>query len=270
MSTPNNSKLRIFAFAASVCLVCSLVVSTAAVSLRSTQEKNALNEKRINILVAAGLAQPGERLRAATINERFEQVTPVVVEFASGELVEDKDPETYDMYAAAQSSDEGRALADDPASIKRIAKDGSAYLLIKDDHIERVILPVQGYGLWSTMYGFTALTLDSGAEITGLTFYSHGETPGLGALITDPRWQAQWEGVIPYNDNGQPQIQVVKSGARSERGQVDAISGATLTSRGVEYLMNFWLGEQGYESFIQHIKDGEITASTVAANHSGS
>ncbi|UJF24129.1 Na(+)-translocating NADH-quinone reductase subunit C [Suttonella sp. R2A3] len=270
MSTPNNSKIRILAFAAGVCLVCSLVVSTAAVALRDTQEKNQLNEKRINILVAAGLAEPGERLRAAAINERYEKITPVVVDFASGELAKHDDPGAYDMYAAAQDKKTGHAVENDPASIKRMADEGSAYLLIKDDRIERVILPVQGYGLWSTMYGFTAMTLDEGAEITGLTFYSHGETPGLGARITDPSWQKQWEGVVPYNDNGEPQIHMVKGSAKAEHGQVDAISGATLTSRGVENLMNFWLGEQGYESFVRHIQDGEITASSITSANSGS
>lgn len=270
MSKQANSKIAVFRFAAIVCLICSLVVSAAAVSLRSIQEKNALNEKRVNILIAAGLADSGQKLTAKEINERFEKITPVVVDLETGDIVTDKDPVSYDMYQAAQNNDEGRALSNDPANIKRIAKDGSAYLLIENGDIQRVILPVQGYGLWSTMYGFTSLTLDDKAVIKGLTFYQQGETPGLGARITEPQWQAEWEGIEPYNDQGTPHIQVTKSASPDKNWQVDAISGATLTSRGVEHLMNFWLGQEGYKPFLTRIQDGEITAETVseAANKS--
>lgn len=269
MSTQNNSNLRVFAFAAGVCLVCSLVVSAAAVSLRGIQEKNALNEKRINILVAAGLANAEESLSAKAINEKFEHIVPVVVDLKTGKLVYKKDPAGYDMYAAANKPGQGHALKNDPAGIKRIANDGSAYLLMKDGAIERVILPVQGYGLWSTMYGFASLELDGQYKITGIAFYKHGETPGLGARITDPTWQAQWDGVLPFKNNS-PDIQVVKTGAQKQKGQVDAISGATLTSRGVQNLMNFWLGKQGYNAFLQHIKDGDITAKSLTEIRQGS
>lgn len=260
MSKQANSNFAVFRFAAIVCLVCSLFVSAAAVSLRGIQQKNALNEKRINILIAAGLAEAGQKLKAKEIEERFAKITPVVVNLESGEIVTDKDPAKYDMYKAAESKDEGEALSNDPANIKRIAKDGSAYLLIDGDKIERVILPVQGYGLWSTMYGFTALSLDEKATIKGLTFYQQGETPGLGARITEPAWQAQWDGVNPYGENGEPRIEVAKNANPDKDWQVDAISGATLTSRGVQNLMNFWLGKQGYEPFLRRIQDGEITA----------
>lgn len=270
MSKETDSKLAVFRFAAIVCLICSLVVSAAAVSLRSIQQKNALNEKRINILVAAGLAEPGSELKGKEIEARFKQITSVVVNLKTGELVSDKDPASYDMYKAAESKKEGHTLQDDPANIKRIAEDGSAYLLIKDGKIERVILPVQGYGLWSTMYGFTALSLDNQATIKGLTFYQQGETPGLGARITEPQWQAKWDGVNPkYDDNGQAHIQVVKSANPDKDWQVDGISGATLTSRGVEHLMNFWLGKQGYEPFLRRIQDGSITASSIEASLHG-
>lgn len=266
MSKQANSNFAVFRFAAIICLVCSLVVSAAAVSLRSIQEKNALNEKRINILIAAGLAEAGKKMTAQEIEERFEKITPVVVNLESGELASDKDPATYNMYQAAESKDEGKALTNDPANIKRIAEAGSAYLLIENDKISRVILPVQGYGLWSTMYGFTALSYeDEGdhATIKGLTFYQQGETPGLGARITEPAWQAQWDGVSPYDNQGKPRVEVVKNASPDKDWQVDAISGATLTSRGVQNLMNFWLGEQGYKPFLNRIQEGEITAETV-------
>ncbi len=262
MST-NSSKLQIFKFAAIVCLICSLVVSLTAVALRSKQEENALNEKRINILRAAKLADNDEKLSPKEIDERFKKITPIIVSFGNGEIDSAKDPAVYDMYAAANDPKQSKALVDDPASIKRRADDGSAYLLIIDNKIERVIIPIQGYGLWSTLYGFTALKLEDNVKISGITFYAHSETPGLGAEITNPDWQVKWEGLEPYDQNGKPIIAVSKKANANSHNEVDAIAGATLTSRGVENLMNFWLGEQGYGSFIKNLQSGEISAETV-------
>lgn len=268
MSASKTSNFAIFRFAAIVCLVCSLVVSAAAVSLRSIQEKNALNEKRINILVAAGLAETGEKLSTQEIDKRYAQVIPVVVDLQTGNLDASEDAQTYDMYAAAQDAQQGRALSEDPASIKRIAHKGSAYLLVEDGAIKRVIVPIQGYGLWSTMYGFTALDVNGkDAVISALTFYRQAETAGLGSEITNPVWQQKWHGKLPYDANGNPQLKVPKRAAAGSDHEIDSISGATLTSRGVESMMNFWLGEQGYRSFIRQIQEGKISAADIASAH---
>ena len=260
MSEKKQSALSVLKFATIVCLLCSLLVSTAAVSLRGFQKENADNEKKLNILRAAGLAGAEEHLSTQQINDKFTQIIPLVVDLATGKPVSDKNPLTYDMYNAARNENEGHALSDDPAGIKRIAKEGVAYVVADGDHISRLILPIQGYGLWSTMYGFTALSFqEKHPEITGITFYKHAETPGLGARITEPTWQALWAGVIPYDDNGAPQVDLVKVRNPSAKNQVDAIAGATLTSNGVEHLMNFWLGEQGYKPLVENIRKGEIS-----------
>lgn len=262
MSDKKNSMFGIMSFAAIVCLICSLVVSTAAVSLRKTQQQNAANEKKLNILVAAGLAQPGQKLSAEQIADEYKKVIPLVVNLKTGLLDTSKNPQTYDMYAAAQNPDESQALSPDPAGIKRIANDGSAYVVINGDQIERVVLPIQGYGLWSTMYGFTSLSLaDNTQKITGITFYQQGETPGLGAKITLPSWQAKWNGVLPYDAQGNPDVVLSKNRDPSQKNQVDALAGATLTSNGVQHLMNFWLGNQGYKAFIDNLQQGKITIS---------
>lgn len=263
----SQSSFAILKFAVSVCLVCSLVVSLASVSLRSMQQRNELNEKRLNILRAAGLTDKTS-LPAKEINDKFKSVIPVVVDLKTGDLDSSKNPYTYDMYAEAAGVN-GIVLKDDPAKIKRQAKDGSAYVIANGDKVERIVLPVQGYGLWSTMYGFAALNLEGDITIEGLTFYQHGETPGLGAEITNPTWQAKWKGVIPYAD-GRPDISVVKTASR--KNEVDAIAGSTLTSKGVEHLMNFWLGDSGYKHFVDKVVAGDITVSQMqeAAQQKGS
>lgn len=260
MSEKKQSALGILKFATIVCLFCSLFVSTAAVSLRGFQKQNAENEKKVNILRAAGLAGAEERLSTKQINEKFTQIIPLVIDLKTGEPARDKNPLTYNMYSAAQSDNEGHALADDPAGIKRIAKEGLAYVVADGDQISRLVLPIQGYGLWSTMYGFTALSFkDQQPTLTGITFYQHAETPGLGARITEPEWQEKWADIVPYDDNGNPHIDLVKVRNHEAKNQVDAIAGATLTSNGVEHMMNFWLGEQGYKPLVDHIRNGEIT-----------
>ena len=260
MSEKKQSALGILKFATIVCLFCSLFVSTAAVSLRGFQKQNAENEKKINILRAAGLVGAEERLSTEQINEKFAQIIPLVIDLRTGEPARDKNPLTYNMYNAAQSDNEGHALIDDPAGIKRIAKEGLAYVVADGDQISRLVLPIQGYGLWSTMYGFTALSFkDQQPTLTGITFYQHAETPGLGARITEPEWQEKWADIVPYDDNGNPHIDLVKVRSHEAKNQVDAIAGATLTSNGVEHMMNFWLGEQGYKPLVDHIRNGEIT-----------
>lgn len=254
-----SSSVQVLKFALIICLACSVLVSVTAVSLRGLQEQNIDNEKKLNVLRAAGLVGAEQRLSSREISAEFAKVVPVVVNLETGELVKDKNPLTYNMYDAARS-DEGRALTNDPASIKRIAKDGIVYALTEDERVTQLILPIQGYGLWSTMYGFTALSLNEQApEITGLTFYQQAETAGLGARITEPAWQAKWQGLKPYSENGQPQVRILKRGASADN-EVDGIVGATLTSKGVEALMNFWLGEQGYQPFIAKISAREISA----------
>lgn len=261
----NNSKWAVLKFAAIVCLVCSLVVSLSAVSLRSFQERNKLNEKRFNILVAAGLAKSSSHLTSEEIDKLFNQVLPVVVNLKTGELVKDINANTYDMYTAANNPAISHKLTNDPANIQRIANDASAYLVLDNNKIESVVLPIQGYGLWSTMYGFTAIHLTNPITISGLTFYRQAETPGLGAEITNPTWQKKWIGVLPYDAAGHVDIKVTKSANSSDKHEVDSISGATLTSRGVQNMMNFWLGNQGFKLFIQHLQDGTITVANIKA-----
>src|SRR5690606_17188592 len=101
--------------------------------------------------------------------------------------------------------------------------------------LERIILPVHGYGLWSTLYGFMALESDLNT-VVGLGFAEHGETPGLGGEVDNPSWKAKWPGKKVYKD-GEVELGLIKgtvdpSSANADW-QVDGLSGATLTSNEV-------------------------------------
>ncbi len=234
-----------------VCFVASVFVSFSAISLRGTQELNKTNDKRRNILQVAGLWQDGK-----TIEQMFMRIEPRVVDLRTGDFT-DAVPTTFDEIVGAKDPNTSRALTKDAdtASIRRQSYYKVVYL-IKDTvgAVEKVILPIHGYGLWSTLYGFIAVSTD-GDTIDALKFYAHAETPGLGGEVDNPNWQAQWPNKKIYDDSGKVAISVVKGGASGEY-QVDALSGATLTSDGVNNLVQFWLGDAGFESFLNKVKQG--------------
>ncbi|MEM6901013.1 MAG: Na(+)-translocating NADH-quinone reductase subunit C [Pseudomonadota bacterium] len=251
---PPDSVPKTIFTAVSLCLVASMVVSAAAVSLRPTQEINKLRDKQINIVQVAGIYDPN-----TDISESYAAIEPMIVDMVTGEFTDEFDVEIYDDREAAEDPALSTALEDDPASIGTRADFRTIYLL-RDENgaLDKVILPIHGYGLWSTMYGFLALEEDAN-EIFGLQFYEHGETPGLGAEIKNPRWVALWNGKKLNDVNGDLQITVAKNPPPAgEDYYVNALSGATLTSNGVHNLVRFWVSDAGYGAFLDRIKAGEV------------
>ena len=254
LDTPNDNVAKTVTVAIGLCLVASMFVSAAAVSLRPLQEQNAALDKQINIVQVAGVYEDG-----MDVAEAFEAFEPHVLELASGVFTEEFDAAAFDDRAAADDPELSEALGDDPASIGRQAKYVTVYLLREaDGSLDKVILPVYGYGLWSTLYGFIAVEED-GNTIYGLQFYEHAETPGLGAEVDNPRWKALWQGKALRTEAGELAITVAKvpPPAGGEY-HVDALSGATLTSRGVDNLVRFWMSERGFEPFLERVRAGEI------------
>lgn len=246
----NDSMGKILLVAVSLCVVCSIIVSTAAVALRPLQEANKTLERKRNILLAAGLYREDE-----DIDSLFEQVEIRLVDLASGEYVEGVDATAYDQYKAAKAPDTGVAIPRDKdvAKIRRRAKDVPVYLVRDSTGLRSVILPVHGYGLYSTLYGFIALSRD-GNTVQGMRVYEHGETPGLGGEVDNPVWLDKWQNKLVYDENGQVRLAVVKGvvdrDSPEARYQVDGLAGATMTSRGVTNLIRYWLGEEGFASFL--------------------
>ena len=252
----NDSREKTIIVALVLCLVCSVAVSTAAVALKPVQEMNKALDKKRNILEIAGLMQEGK-----SVDELFQQVEAKVVDLQSGEYVTDVDPATFDARAASVDPKQNIVLtrAQDIASIKRTAKYATVYL-VKDaqGQLQKLIVPVHGYGLWSTLYGFLALEADANT-VVGLGFYEHAETPGLGGEVDNPAWKAKWVGKQVFAENGDIAIRVMKGAAADgDRAtyEVDALSGATLTSNGVNNLLHFWLGENGLGPYLKKVRSG--------------
>jgi len=239
-----------------LCVVCSVLVSGAAVGLHTRQELNKELEKKRNILAVAGILEKGN-----SIEEQFKVVEERIVNIETAEYVDKSeiDPATFDQRAAAKDPNLSLKIPreDDLAGIKRREKYSAVYLINHPDGtLDQVILPVYGKGLWSTLYGFVAVDSD-GNTIRGLTFYEQGETPGLGGEVENPGWKKLWAGKKIY-ENGAVQIEVIKGTVLPESPgseyKVDGLSGATITSRSVTHLLHYWLGDNGFGPLLKKLK----------------
>ncbi len=257
MSSNNDSIQKTVIVALLLCLVCSIIVSGAAVGLKDLQRANKQLDLQKNILLAAGLITP-DRTDKATILSEYEKIEPRVIDLETGNYT-DTDPVTYDQRKASKDPARSRVLtgAEDIASIKRLENESKVFLVREDGKLAKVILPVRGYGLWSTLYGFVALKPDANT-VVGLGFYEHAETPGLGGEVDNPNWKSQWPGKKVLDDRGELALEVVKgsvdAGMPGAENKVDGLSGATLTSKGVSNLVQFWLGDQGFGPYLEKLR----------------
>ncbi|WP_041955325.1 Na(+)-translocating NADH-quinone reductase subunit C [Vibrio parahaemolyticus] len=260
MASNNDSIKKTLGVVIGLSLVCSIIVSTAAVGLRDKQKANAVLDKQSKIVEVAGIEANGKK-----VPELYaEYIEPRLVDFATGEFVEEaadgSKAANYDQRKAAKDNATSIKLTaeQDKAKIIRRANTGIVYLVKNGDDVSKVIIPVHGNGLWSMMYAFVAVETD-GSTVSGITYYEQGETPGLGGEVENPSWRAQWVGKKLFDENHKPAIKVVKGGAPagSEHG-VDGLSGATLTGNGVQGTFDFWLGDMGFGPFLAKVRDGGL------------
>ena len=188
-----------------LCIVCAVVVSSAAVILRPTQEENKLLDLKTNILASAGLLQVG-----VDVEKQFEQISTRVVDLKTGRFTDAIDPVTFDQRKSSKDPAMSTALdpSEDLAKIKRRENFATVYIVEGEQGIEKIVLPIKGYGLWSTLYGFLALESDL-QTVAGIGFYEHAETPGLGGEIDNPNWKASRIGK-QANESGVMTISVIK------------------------------------------------------------
>ncbi len=248
-------------FSALVCLVCSALVCGANVLLRDRQELNKLLDRQRQVLIVAGLLRPGESVSNQRLAQLFdESLEPRLVDLRNGEYASGPEvprAETYDPLRAQTDPRLSYAAPENPARIARLPRYALVYLRKAKTGYDEIIIPIQGKGLWSTLYGFLALDKDI-RTIRGITFYEHGETPGLGGEVDNPLWKEKWNGRLAFDEEGKPRIQV-KRGAAKEPSEepyaVDGLTGATLTSQGVSNMLSFWLGENGLGPFLAKLRE---------------
>ena len=268
MSRSKDSVGHTIRVALILCVVCSVIVASAAVMLKPIQTANKELDRNRKILAAAGMYREGEHGRD-DVARLFAQFKVRAVNLEEGRFASDAELaevgislDNYDQRKAAKTPSLSITLSDseDIAGIGRRARFALVYVVEGDDGLEKIVLPVHGYGLWGTLYGYLALDGD-GQTVIGLGFYEHKETPGLGAEVDNPNWKAQWPGKLIYDADGKVAISVSKRRPEADspaaRYHVDALSGATLTSNGVANLLNYWLGKGGFGPFLEKLQGGQ-------------
>ena len=257
----------ILGFCVAICLVCAVVVSLSAVGLKDKQDENKRLDRQKKVLVVAGLLEEGAQASPDEISSLFKKrIKAVMVDLKTGKVDEEatKNVADYDQTKASKDPALSTAVDKNLAGVPRVPKHAIVFLVSESDIDEsgnvgnpaQYILPVEGKGLWSTLYGYISLGKDLN-NINGLTFYQHAETPGLGGEVDNPSWKAKWPGRKVYSADGKIAIKVKKGTAGSvadDPHQVDGLSGATITSNGVTYLLAFWLGENGFGPYIKNLK----------------
>ncbi len=266
----NDSLEKTIAIAVALCLVCAVLVSFGAVALKPLQAYNKNLDMKKNILDVAGLLEEG-----ADIDKAFaDKIEAKLVDIETGDYVENMNIEEYDQRKAAKDPKQNIAIPKekDIAHIRAKAKVAKVYLVKEGGEVKSIILPVSGYGLWSTLYGFLSLEPD-GQTIQSINFYDQAETPGLGGEVVNPKWRALWKGKkvfaetdqptldkgqIEEADVGEPAIALIKGSVDSEKMgaqyQVDGLAGATLTSNGVTNLVRYWMSKEGFAKYLSKVR----------------
>ena len=259
----NESTVKTVVVATVLSVVCSIALAAAVTLLKPIQTENRELEKQRKILAAASILEEG-RGSKAEVNKLFAGLERYIVTIDTGDFRKVELSDSFDMRKATKDSARSIKLTgeQDIANIKRRANEADVYVVRNPDgKLDKLVLPVSGYGLWSTMYGYLVVNSD-GNTIGGITFTEQGETPGLGGEVDNPKWKALWPGKKIYDADQKAAIHLIKGSVDPSRPeavhQVDGLSGATLTSNGVTHLVQFWTGELGFQKFLGKIREGSI------------
>ncbi len=266
----NDSLEKTIAIAVALCLVCAVLVSFAAVALKPLQVNNKEQDMKKNILDVAGLLEEGSNIDSAFA----EKIEPKIVDLETGSYVDSVNVADYDQRKAAKDPAQSVAIPKDKdiAHIRVKAKYAKVFLVKEGGTIKSIILPINGYGLWSTLYGFLSLDAD-GQTVQSINFYDQAETPGLGGEVVNPNWRALWKGkkvyaetdqasmekgLIEEADVGEPALAFIKGTVDNTKPgsqyQVDGLAGATLTSTGVTNLIRYWTSKEGFALYLSKVR----------------
>ncbi len=270
----NDSLLKTFFVAIVVCVVCATLVSTANVVLRPRIEQNKLNFKHGNIVLAAGLVKPG--YKTSEIESAFAKCDAQIYDLLKEKFVTDAKDFNVKKFDERLMMNNDKFVTIPEGAVKPgvplVPRYVTIYLIKdKDGGLDKVVLPFFGKGLWSTMYGFVSLDKDLNT-ISRLLYYDQLETAGLGGEVENPVWADKWIGKKAYDKDGKPKIKIIKGVVAADDKdnpyKVDGISGATMTCRGVNNSLEYWLFE--YKGLLDTLKAGQLPpeSKTLAADSS--
>ena len=248
----NDNPIKALLVVTVTALVCSVMVTVAAVTLQPRQKAYENLERNRAIVAVSGLSDNLKPLTDREIVNLFQKIEARIIDLEAGEFDTNYNPTTFDSWQADNNPELSTAIPieQDLAKLGQRSRLKTVYLVKESDQLKRMILPIYGQGMWSKISAFIALDADLNG-IADITFYEQKETAGIGDKILNPDWQASWQGRKLYDaqnilqlGNGQS-----KTSQPSDH-QIDAISGATVTVNAVKNIVRYWFGPHGYAKFL--------------------
>jgi len=217
-----HSNFKTYRFVLTLAVVCAFLLSVTNSMLKEKQLYNIEVDRQKNVLKCAGL----------NINS-----------FSNDEIVKNYNTSIREKVISLDGSEVNMSISDlhvvenkSTGQLNYFNNDKEflpLYEYVNNGIIENYIVPISGKGLWSTLYGFIALSNDF-INVKGITFFQHGETPGLGGEVDNPIFQKQFIDQKIIDDDGNfVSINIVKPGMAKGYHEVDGLSGATITCKGL-------------------------------------
>ena len=213
-------------FIITVSFICSMLLSLASEGLKDKKNLNIELDKKKNILQSIGIETVG--LSSEMIISKFNFNIKEQVINIDGMIVNDILHKDLEKNINRRSGD-----------TEYYNENNKYFPLFISETMNSIILPISGKGLWSSLFGYVAINSKNYSTVNGITFYAHGETPGLGAEISKDWFKSNFVGKEIYDGGTLVSVRVAKAGManKSSSYEVDGISGATITSNGVEELL---------------------------------
>lgn len=252
LALPNDNRTKTILVAFLVSAACAALVSGATVFLRPIQAANRAAEEQARIeALVSGI--PG---MSTLLTEAGGALTTVVINLETGRAADAVTPDTLETALADAGNWTALDPATDLAGLGQRPDFAQVFLLRKGDQVSLILLPLSGQGYGGRIDAILALRGDTNT-IAGLAVTQHSETPGLGGRIEETSWQASFPGTLLRDAANEMRFRVA-SGPASGVHEVDGITGATRTGRGVTQMVRFWLGDEGYGPLLDAIRRGQF------------
>lgn len=230
MKLNTNSNTYTVIYASVVVVIVAFLLAFISSALKAPSEANERIDKKKQILASLNI----RNLDNSQVEKTYAEVVKADL------IVNDKG----EIISEGQEKDQ----AGFTVSRKDMNSESLPVFVCQVDSQTKYVLPLVGKGLWGTIWGYLALNAD-GKTVYGAYFSHESETAGLGALITEEKFQKEFEGKTVTDDQGNLVIDVVKFGqVKDNSTQCDGISGATLTTNGVRDMVREYLGK--YQAFL--------------------
>lgn len=234
-----NSNTYQIVYSAILVILVGAVLALIYMSLKPMQDENIANDKRKQILSALHI-----------VCNNDDEIKTNYEKYIIQDILVDNEGNVTDTTAGVAFEVNMKANVKADEKSRKLPM----YKCKLDDGSIKYVIPVYGAGLWGPIWGYVAVDND-GSNVYGANFSHEGETPGLGARIAESDFQDSFKDKKLFKDGAFKNVEVVKKGQKpsNEGDYVDALSGATITSRGVSDMLKTGLAP--YEPFLKKLQE---------------